>query len=569
MHLCVRWLLERVILEEYMDRIEDFKRKLSGLLKGDVTDDEQDRMKMSRDTSIFQIKPALVVYPKSADDVVALIKEIRIANKDGMGLSLAARSAGTDMTGGPLTSSISVVFTKYMNRTMNVTGTSAESEPGVYYRDFEKETLKHGAIMPSYPASREICAIGGMVSNNAGGEKTLSYGKTEKYVDEVDVVLSDGTKTTFAALSPSQLEEKEKAQTLEGSIYREVHALIDTNAEEIAKARPKVTKNSAGYALWSVTDKEKGTFNLAKLIVGSQGTLGIVTRAKFSLVKPKEKRSMLIIFISDLAQLPDLVHRVLKFNPESFESYDDHTFSLAVRFLPQIIGHLGFTKALRIGLSFLPEVGMVLRGGVPKLVLMAEFAENTQEEAFRKAKEAEASLSGLPLSTRIAKDEIAAEKYWIIRRESFSLLRKNLKGFYAAPFIDDIIIPVDTYPEFIPKLTALLSEHKLIYTIAGHIGDGNFHIIPLMDMSRDDVHTEIETLAPKVYELTTSFGGSITAEHNDGIIRTPYLPMMFSNVMIELFAKVKNIFDPENILNPGKKVGGAAADIKRFMIKKI
>ena len=567
MRLCVREEQQRVILIEYMDRIEDFKRKLSGLLKGDVTDEEQDRMKMSRDTSIFQIKPALVVYPKSADDVATLIKEIRIANNNGMGLSLAARSAGTDMTGGPLTSSVSVVFTKYMNRTMNITSTSAESEPGVYYRDFEKETLKHGAIMPSYPASREICAIGGMVSNNAGGEKTLLYGKTEKYVDEVDVVLSDGTKTTLRALSFAELQEKEKAQTLEGSIYRGMHALIDANEEEITNARPKVTKNSAGYALWSV--KEKGTFNLAKLIVGSQGTLGIVTRAKFSLVKPKEKRSMLIIFISDLAQLPDLVHRVLKFNPESFESYDDHTFSLAVRFLPQIIGHLGFSKALRIGLSFLPEVGMVLRGGVPKLVLMAEFAENTQEEALSKAKEAEAALSGLPLSTRIAKDEIAAEKYWIIRRESFSLLRKNLKGFYAAPFIDDIIIPVDTYPEFIPKLTALLSEHKLIYTIAGHIGDGNFHIIPLMDMTRDDVHTEIETLAPKVYELTTSFGGSITAEHNDGIIRTPYLPMMFSKKMIELFANVKNIFDPENILNPGKKVGGTAADIKRFMIRKI
>ncbi len=548
---------------------DEYVLRLKQTLKGDVSDSPADLTRMSRDTSIFEIHPQLVVYPKDATDVARLLTETAAAKQQGLDVSITGRSAGTDMTGGPLTHSVVVSFTKYMNHVREVSSERASAEPGVYYRDFEKETLKQGSIMPSYPASREICAIGGMVANNAGGEKTLSYGKTEKYVEKVAVVLADGTETTFGALTPTELAQKKELQTLEGEICRKVDALISENLREIENARPKVTKNSAGYALWSVTDAQTNTFNLAKLITGSQGTLALVTEATFSLVKPKEHRSMLIVFLSDIAILPEIVHRVLKERPETFESYDDHTLSLAVRFLPQILRHLGFLKALRIGLSFIPEAGMALTGGIPKLILMAEFAEDTQEAALRKAAAAQTSLKGLKVTTRIARNETAAEKYWIVRRESFSLLRKNLKGYYAAPFIDDIIIPVDAYPEFIPKLTNLLSEHKLIYTIAGHIGDGNFHIIPLMDMTRDDVHTEIETLTPKIYELTTKFGGSITAEHNDGIIRTPYLHMMFTPKMLELFAEVKNIFDPNGIFNPGKKVGGTVESIHKYMIRKI
>lgn len=552
-----------------MDRIEDFKRTVAAKLHGDITDKEADRRKMSRDTSIFEMLPSLVAYPKDADDVSLLVKEARKAQAHGFDISLTGRAAGTDMTGGPLTSSVVVNFAKYMNRILAVASKRGEAQPGVYYRDFEKETLRHGALMPSYPASREICALGGMVNNNAGGEKTLLWGKTADYVEALDVVLSDGTKARFEELTPEALAQKESLQTLEGEIYRRIHALIEENRDEIASAKPKVTKNSAGYALWDVENQTTGGFNLARLIVGSQGTLALTTGITFRLVAPRERRAMLVMFLSDVEKLPDIVHKVLAYTPESFESYDDHTFSLAVRFLPQILRHLGFGKALRLSLSFLPEIGMALTGGIPRLVLMAEFAESTQEAAYEKATRAREELTRMGIRCRIAKNEFEAQKYWIIRRESFSLLRRNLKGLYAAPFIDDIIIPVDAYPAFIPKLTALLSEHKLVYTIAGHIGDGNFHIIPLMDMKRDDVHREIETLTPKVYELTVGFGGSITAEHNDGIIRTPYLPLMFKPRMLELFAEVKRIFDPTNVFNPGKKVNGSKDTIKRFMIRSL
>ncbi len=537
-------------------------------MQGEVRDDVATRKAASRDTSLFIRMPELVAYPKNTADVSALVKEIRAEADGGASVALAARSAGTDMSGGPLTTGVVVSFTEHMNHVLEVGADYAVTEPGVYYRDFEKATLEKGLILPSYPASREIAAMGGIVANNSGGERTLEYGKTEKYVEELEVVLSDGSEATFKALTPPELAKKKELKTLEGAIYRKMDTLLTEHAALIEEHRPKVSKNSAGYALWSVRDKKTNTFNLAKLICGSQGTLALWTKAKLALVRPKEHRAMLVIFLYDLAILPEIVKRTLPQNPESFESYDDHTFTLAVKFLPEMLMQMGFAKAARLGVDFIAEAAMVATGGVPKMILMAEFAEDTIEEADRKALAAQRALAGLHVQTKIEKNEKESEKYWVVRRESFSLLRKNLHGMYAAPFIDDFVVPPESYPEFLPKLNALLDEYKthFIYTVAGHIGNGNFHIIPLMDLSKEENRNVILELAPKVYELVISMGGTTTGEHNDGIIRTPYLPMLFGAEMIALFAETKEIFDPLNIFNPGKKVGGSFADIKRDMI---
>jgi FAD/FMN-containing dehydrogenase len=546
------------------------RERLARIIKGDVLDDTVTLKKYSRDTSIFERTPKVVVFPKDRHDVTAVVKYVHEAKSRGEDVSIAARSAGTCMTGGSLTDSISIVFTKYMNRVLDVGPDFAVTEPGVYYRDFEKETLKKsGMLLPSYPASRELCAMGGIVSNNSGGELTLKYGKTAQYVQELDVVLSDGTPITVRPLSADELADKEREGTFEAEVYAKLHALIDEHHEEIEAARPSVTKNSAGYALWNVLDKKRGTFDLTQLFTGSQGTLGIVTSATLGLVKPKEHRAMLVVFLSDLSILPEVVRRVLKFEPESFESYDDQTFALAVKFIPQIVGHLGLRKMLALGFAFLPEMWSVLTGGIPKLVLMAEFAEDSDEEAFEKAKQTQAELNGLALRTKIARSGAQVAKYWTIRRESFALLRKNVKGLYAAPFIDDIVVHPDDYPTFMPELDKLLQGHRFIYTIAGHIGDGNFHIIPLENMSDPLARKEIIDLMPQVFKLVAKYKGSITGEHNDGIIRTPYLPIMYGDAMVRLFEQVKGIFDPLHILNPGKKTGGTIEDIERSMIRHV
>ena len=545
------------------------KAKLKKVLRGDVVNDAANLKTFSRDTSIFERTPELVVFPKDTEDVATLVRTVAEMKKEGVDVSITARAAGTCMSGGSLTDSIVAVFTRYMNRVVGVGDGYAITEPGVYYRDFERATLARGKqILPSYPASRELAAMGGIVNNDSGGERTLEYGKTHDYVEEVEVILADGSRAVFKERSKEEVDHLCDKNTLEGRIYRELRLLLIEHKKVIMEAKPKVSKNSAGYALWSVM-KEDGSMNLAKLICGAQGTLALTTEMKLRLVKDQGYRSMLVIFLDDLKILPEIVRKVLPFNPESFESYDDHTFELAIKFLPQMLSQMGIFEATKLGLSFLPEVGMVLRDGVPKLVLMAEFSEDTHQEALKKASMARAALMPLSLTMSIKRDEKAASKYWRVRRESFALLRKNAKGLYAAPFIDDFVVPPDTYPEFLPKLNALLAEYDLLYTIAGHIGDGNFHIIPLMDLSDPKVRDIILELSPRVYDLVIAYGGTTTGEHNDGIIRTPYLPQLFGDTMVELFEKTKTIFDPTNIFNPGKKVGGTFKDIEESMLKKI
>ncbi len=541
--------------------------EIASFVRGTVSDAHEDLARLSRDTSIFKRKPALMVAPRDAADLSALIRWVASERARGKALSLTARSAGTDMTGGPLTNSIVVSFTEHMNSIGDIGDDYAEAEPGVFYRDFEKETLsKAGKLLPSFPASREICAIGGIVSNNSGGELTLKYGKTEQYVQSLDVVLADGSQTTLRPLSPVELAEKKKGDSFEAKIYRDMDQLLTENEALITSAKPKVSKNSSGYALWSVKDRNKGTFDLSKLIVGSQGTLALVTKAKLGLIERATHKAMLVIFLKDLEVLPEVVKRVLAHEPESFESYDNHTFSLAVRFLPQILRSMGPLKAISLGASFLPELYLVLTGGVPKLVLMAEFAEDSEVAARDKVRETRHALSDLSVTTRMAAGTIGPEKYWKIRRESFNLLRKNVPGLYAAPFIDDCVVLPETYPTFLPELEALLSQYPFTFTIAGHVGNGNFHIFPLVDMTKDAVHEQIIELNKKVYELVLKYGGSTTGEHNDGIIRTPYVKDMFGPEMYALFEKTKQIFDPQNIFNPGKKVGGTLDDIETYMM---
>ncbi len=539
----------------------DLRAAITPLIKGDAQDDAETLKKFSRDTSIFERKPALVVSPKDADDVSALVRFASEAKKKGENISLTARAAGTDMSGGPLTDSVVVSFTKYMNAVRDIGADYAVTEPGVYYRDFERETLaKNGSILPPYPASREICALGGMIADNAGGELTLRYGKMDRYVQELDTVLADGSRVTFRPLNQAQLAGKKAEQTFEGEIYRRMDALLTENREVIGAARPNVTKNSAGYPLWDVVDAKRGTFDISKIIVGSQGTLGLITKARVSLLKTKPHHAMLVVYLSDLEKLPEIVRRVRAFDPESFESYDNHTFKLAARYGYDFLKHLNFRQTF----ALIPEVWALMTHSIPQLVLLAEFAEDTDNEAHIKARTAQAALADLDVRTQFALGTME-KKFWKIRRDSFALLRKHVHGLHAAPFIDDIVVHPDDYPRFIPELNALLAQFDLMHTIAGHIGDANFHIIPLVNLANPAHRKAILELTPKIYELVAKYKGSITGEHNDGIIRTPYLNLMYSPKILELFAETKRIFDPEMIFNPGKKTGGTLADIEKYM----
>jgi FAD/FMN-containing dehydrogenase len=462
------------------------------------------------------------------------------------------------MSGGPLGTSVIVEFTKYFNKVVTVGAGYAVTQPGVFYRDFDKETLKKGMIMPAYTASRELCTIGGMVANNSGGEKTLLYGKTQDYVTNIKMILRDGTECEFKPLSMPELEAKKKLATVEGDIYRKMHALIEKNYDLIKQSKPNVSKNSAGYYLWDVWNKEKGIFDLTKVIVGSQGTFGLITEATLRLIKPKTHSRMLVLFLKDMKHLGDITNHILKFKPESLESYDDHTFKFAAKVFPLMLKQLK-GNLITLAIRFIPEMWAVITGGVPKLVILAEFTANSDDEAYRQAVNAQIDLHNYykEIKSKVTKSDGEVRKYWTIRRESFSMLRKHVKTLRTAPFIDDFVVKPEVLPEFLPKLYAIFDNYKdITYTVAGHVGNGNFHIIPLMDLHKPRAKEEINELMEKVNSLVFEYKGSMTGEHNDGIVRTPYLEKMFGPEMYKLFEETKKTFDPDNIFNPGKKVGG-------------
>jgi FAD/FMN-containing dehydrogenase len=534
--------------------------ELRKAVRGEVLDDAASLDAYSRDASLFRVVPQAVVRPADAADVCALVSLVaqKKAANHKLDLSITARAAGTDMSGGPLNTSIILDTTAHLGRLIELGDAYAVVEPGMFFRDFDRETKKKGLELPSYTASRELNTVGGMVGNNSGGEKNLKYGKTARYVQELGVVLADGREHALRKLEGGELAQKLQEPGFEGDIYRKVAQLVSTPAyaKIIEAHKPRVEKNSSGYALWDIGDG-RSSLDLARLMVGSQGTLGIVTRIKVGLVRPKRFSSMAVMFVNDLSQLGELVPEVLGFCPDSFESYDDHTFSIAIKYLPELAAQMK-TGLIGIGLSFLPEMWMALTGGVPKLVLLAEFRGDTQEEALERARALAARIAQgkSRVGVRIAETEEKARKYWAVRRESFNLLRKKIRGKRTAPFIDDFVVPPAVLPEFLPKLQAAMARYpELTYTVAGHVGDGNFHIIPLIDPKDPGIGRVIDELSRAVYGLVLEYGGSISGEHNDGLVRTPYVEKMFGSDMYALFLEVKKIFDPHDIFNPGKKVG--------------
>ncbi len=534
----------------------DLVSKIKEFFKGEVSVSEPDLEKYSRDASLFKIRPQIVVFPKDVEDIKGLVKFVSDNKSHEPDLSLTMRSGGTDMTGGALSESIVVDVSKHLNQFKKIGDDYAVAEPGLFYRDFERETLKKNLLLPSYPASREICTVGGMAANNSGGEKTLQYGKTIDYVQELKVILRDGQEYVVHPLAESELEEKKNTPGLEGEIYAQVSDLVVKNYDLLQKAKPRVSKNSSGYYLWDVYNPVKKTFDLTKLLVGSQGTLGIITEIKFRLIKPKKHHRLLVIFLKDVKLLAQITQKILRFGPESFESYDDHTFKVAIKFFPELARKLK-GGLVRLGLNFLHEFWLIFLKGMPKMVMLAEFSGETEEEAYQKARAAEKSLEEFKLDAKISMPGYDTEKYWIIRRESFNFLRQKIKNLRTAPFIDDIIVKPSHLPRFLPQLYAILEDYPIIYTVAGHVGDGNFHIIPLMDFTDAKVRNLIVQISRRVYDLVIKFEGSISAEHNDGLIRGPYLSRFFGQEVYRLFEEVKKIFDPENIFNPGKKVGSS------------
>ncbi len=538
--------------------MDDFKQKLRDAgFKGEIDASAEKREAFSHDASMFEMMPKLIVSPHNTQDVACLVRTTAGLKTNMSELSLTARSAGTDMSGGAINDSVIVDFSKYFTIIEHISSTGARVQPGVFYRDFDIATRKKGALLPPYPASRDLCTVGGMVNNNAGGEKSLEFGKTENFVEELEFVFADGVARTVKPLNKNELDKKMRQKDFEGKVYRDIFKLVDAHYDQIKAAKPHVTKNSTGYNLWDVWDREADIFDLTKLIVGAQGTLGFVTDIRFRLTKARPDGGLLVLFLRDIDNLGELIETVVNAHPARFESFDDQTLLLTLRFMPSFLKMLGWKKFIHLLITLIPD-GLQLLRGFPKLVLMISFKGNSEEEVREQIKALHRQLAQHKARYEIngfeeAPTEGKAEKFWIMRRQSFNLLRSKVKDKHTAPFIDDFVVPPPRLTEFLPKLRAIIKKYKLFATIAGHMGDGNFHVIPLMKLEDPSERAKLLPAMKEVNNLVLKYGGSLSGEHNDGLIRGPWLKKMYGKETLELFKEAKHIFDPQDIFNPHKK----------------
>jgi FAD/FMN-containing dehydrogenase len=531
----------------------DIAAELSNVLKGEVDSSETTRETYSHDASLFELKPRVVAFPKDAEDVKAAVTFVNKHKAAHPELSITPRARGTDMSGAAIGQSIVLDVSKHMNALFEMDATSARAQPGMLYRDFDTETLKYDAILPSFPASRDLASVGGMANNNSGGEKSLEYGKTDNFVTELKVVLSDGNEYTVAPLNRDELNAKMEQDDFEGNLYRRTFELLDAHYDEIQAAAPKVSKDSTGYHLWNIWNRKTGVFDLTKLFVGAQGTLGITTEVKFRLVPRAPHSGTLVCYMHDTGNLGEVIPAVLAHKPATFESFDDNTLWLSFKFFFLFIAKLGLWTWIKTALQLLPDGLMILRG-VPRLILLIEFTGQTTEEVKKKIHQAKLDLRKFGF-TYMEEDgtEAKSRKFWLMRRESFNLLRKKVKDKHTAPFIDDFVVPPARLTEFLPQLSAIIKKYKLFATVAGHMGDGNFHVIPLMKIEDPAERAKFEPAMKEVNTLVIKYGGSVSGEHGDGLIRGPWLEQMYSPNVLGYMKEIKALYDPQNIFNPHKK----------------
>lgn len=527
--------------------------ELQTFFQGELDTSKEKLEIYSHDASLFELKPKIVASPRDSRDIESIVSWVLKNKSANPELSITPRSAGTDMSGGAIGQSIVLDMTTHFHEITKLTRESARLQPGVYFRDFDAKTSNIGVMLPSYPASRDLCTIGGMVSNNSGGEKSLQYGKTDLYVTELSAVLSDGKEYVVKPLTKDELVRKMTQNDFEGKLYKKTFDLLEKHYDEIQAAKPKVSKDSTGYHLWNVWNRETGIFDLTKLFVGAQGTLGIITDIKVKLVERPEHSGVLVGYLKNIDSLGDIITTVLKHQPATFESFDDNTLWLSFKFFFSFIKKLGFKRWVQLAFQLIPD-GFMLIKGVPQLVLMIEFTGHSVEEVEHKIDAMKKELEPFPF-TYLEKDETEekAQKFWIMRRESFNLLRSKVKDKHTAPFIDDFVVPPANLSEFLPKLRVIIKKYKLLATIAGHMGDGNFHVIPLMKIEDPNERLKLQPAMKEVNELVLSYDGSISGEHNDGMVRGPWLERMYGPSVFGHMKEVKNLYDPENIFNPHKK----------------
>ncbi len=459
--------------------MEDFINRLKNVagVRGEIREDKETLLKYSRDNGIFELKPRAVVFPESAVDVKALVSWVSSNKERFPNVSLTSWAGENSISGAGLSNSIIIDLTKRFGN------------PSIY---------------------------------------------ENSEVEEVSAVLADGQAYVFGEISDRELENKLRLPGYEGEVYRKMFRLTKENFEDIQKARPAVTKDSAGYHLWTVWNKEK--FNLAKLIAGSEGTLGMVIKVMPRSNNLKLNRRLMIVYLNKPKVLGQMARILEKYGAEKTDVFEGRLFRSALKFWPKFFAKfLGFSSKIVVVAEFVGEEDYII-----------EQMCHVGDEIKYKFK----------VFTKVV-EKGESEQYENVREKILKILEKKIAGIKPRMFINDLIIHKGQAEEFLPKLETILRKYLgRNFVIFSNFTSGVVRVVPLMDLSKASERFIVPKIAEEVYNLTANFRGSISSS-GGGILAVPFLEKMYGQEIVRLFERTKNIFDPQNIFNPGKKVGGS------------
>jgi FAD/FMN-containing dehydrogenase len=521
------------------------KNLRTGIL-GTATDSPDALKYFSTDGSVFQIMPKAVVYPKNAADVVTTVKYLSGVAAGGHPVNLTARGKGTDQAGGALGDGVMMVFPAHMNKLINIHKDTVTVQPGILYGTLQKILHTHGRFLPPYPSSIEFSTIGGAVANNACGEKTIKYGATRDFVKSLKVVLADGSVIETRRITARELNHKKGQATLEGEIYRAVDNLIVDNAAIIRQAPPHTSKNASGYALWRVKDPDDGSFDLSQLFVGSQGTLGVVTEITLKTMPYNPKTTLAVGYFDSLEKAGQAILKLESLKPSAMEIVDENLLKFLKEHQPESIEGL------------IPDE-------IPKIVVLTEFDDQSQLRQRIRSGRTQRIYKKYAVAQRTTTILAEQEALWKIRHSAAAVIWMTQGKQKALPIIEDGCVPVEKMPEFLEKVYKLLNKHKLQIAVWGHGGDANFHMQPFMDLGKTSDRTKLFKVADEFYNLVLKMGGTICGEHNDGLMRAPYVQKLYGKEMYELFRQTKKIFDPYHFLNTRVKLDVTQEDLKGLL----
>ena len=508
--------------------VEELRRGVSG----EVRFDKMTRMLYSTDASIYQIEPVGVVLPKSADDVIAVLETASRHN-----VPVLPRGGGTSLAGQTVANAIVMDFSRHMRDVLEVNEEEGwvRTQPGIILDELNHKIASSGMFFTPDPSTSSRGNVGGALGNNSCGAHSIIWGKTVDNVESLDVVLSNGDRAHFGALDGAQLEAKMRGESLEGEIYRSLFSIGEAHRNEILARYPKIQRRVSGYNL----DEFVGgsDFNMARFVVGSEGTLVTITEAKLKLVDKPKFRALSVIHFDDLIESMEATVATLEMEPAAVE----HIGSMIIR---QAQSNLAYSRIT----DFIE--------GEPEALLVVEVIAESEPELMAKLDRLEARIKreGLGYAMpRLIKPADQA-KVWDVRKAGLGLMMNVPGDAKPLPFVEDTAVSPEKLPQFVKRFDEIVRAHGTEAGYYGHASVGCLHIRPLINLKDSADVSKMVSISDEISDLVLEYGGSLSGEHGDGLVRSPYNEKMFGSEIYDAFRGVKRAFDPKGIMNPGKIV---------------